>query len=107
TRETHIARGVRTANLPCRRCLLPHWKRNPLPRSQPMNDHTSQARQTVTLFATDASANGAASADRQRVEHLAGQLGLAPAQVSAVHAVITWAVFLRPSTDCGDREHLR
>src|SRR5258707_14327264 len=72
-----------------------------------MNDHNSTATPTVTLFAANASANGTASAERQRVEHLTGRLGLGRAQTSAVQAVMTWAVFLRPSTDQPDREGLR
>ena len=72
-----------------------------------MNDDTSPATATVTLFAADASANGTASAERQQVEHLTGRLGLGRAQLSAVQGVMTWAVFLRPSTDPGDRECLR
>src|SRR5947209_2831886 len=72
-----------------------------------MNDHHSPATETITLFAADASANGTASAERQRVEHLTGRLGLGRAQLSVVQAVMTWAIFLRPSTDRGDRESLR
>jgi flagellar biosynthesis GTPase FlhF len=63
--------------------------------------------ETVTLFATDAPANGTGTAERQRLEHLARRLGLDRAQLSAVHAVMTWAVFLRPSTARDDRERLR
>jgi MoxR-like ATPase len=61
----------------------------------------------ATLFAPEASANGTMPAERQRVEELAARLGLGRAQLSALHAVMTWAVFLRPSTDPHDREALR
>lgn len=71
-----------------------------------MHEHPSP-EEAVTLFAVDASANGAVTAERQRLEHLASRLGLGRAQLSAVDAVMTWAVFLRPSTDRHDREHLR
>src|SRR5947209_8127083 len=71
-----------------------------------MNDPTASAPETVTLFAAKVSANGVAD-ERQRVEHLARRLGLDRAQFSAVQAVMTWAVFLRPSTDPDDRERLR
>src|SRR5262249_1252614 len=76
--------------------------RKPLPGKPPMNDPTSPAKDMVTLFAADAAANGTASAG-QRLAHLTGRLGLGPAQVSAVHAVMTWAVFLRPSTEAPER----
>jgi hypothetical protein len=72
-----------------------------------MHDHTFPAQEMVTLFATHVSANGKGTADIQNVEHLASLLGLGRAQLSAVQAVMTWAVFLRPSTDRQDRECLR
>src|SRR5262249_38457656 len=72
-----------------------------------MNDHPPPATETITLFAANGSANGTASAEPQGVEHLTSRLGLGRAQLSAVQAVMTWAVFLRPSTDKGDRENLR
>src|SRR2546421_664600 len=72
-----------------------------------MNDHTSAAGQLVTLFAANPAANGTMTAELQRVERLTERLGLDRAQVSAVHAVMTWAAFLRPSTDPHDRERLR
>ena len=72
-----------------------------------MHDLTSTATEAVTLFAADASADGTMTAERRRVEHLASRLGLDREQLSAVHAVMTWAVFLRPSTDPDDRERLR
>jgi hypothetical protein len=72
-----------------------------------MHDPTSPAAEVVTLFAADVPADGTATAERQRVEHLARRLGLGPARLSAVHAVMTWAAFLRPSTDRRDRESLR
>jgi MoxR-like ATPase len=71
-----------------------------------MHDHTPP-EEAVTLFAVDASANGPVTAERQRVEHLARQLGLDRTQLSAVHAVMTWATFLRPSTGSHEREQLR
>jgi hypothetical protein len=63
--------------------------------------------ETVPFVAAEASANGTETADRQRIEHLARRLRLDRAQLSAVQAVMTWAVFLRPSTDPRDREDLR
>jgi hypothetical protein len=71
-----------------------------------MDEHTQSATKRITLFAPETSVNGTA-AERKHVEQLAARLGLGPAQLSALHAVMTWAVFLRPSTDPGDREHLR
>src|SRR5215469_17046889 len=71
-----------------------------------MHDHTPH-EEAVTLFAADESANGTVTAERQRVEHLARRLGLDRTQLSAVHAVMTWAVFLRPATDSRQREQLR
>ncbi len=71
-----------------------------------MHEHTSPATETLTLFAAGAGANGA-TAERRRVEDLAKRLGLGRPQLSAVQAVMTWAVFLRPSTDRSDRESLR
>src|SRR5262249_49057352 len=75
--------------------------------NQPMHDQTSSAMETVTLFAANASANAAVAAERERVERLARQLRLDRARLSAVDAVMTWAAFLRPSTDQADRERLR
>src|SRR5262249_58078320 len=72
-----------------------------------MNDHPPPATETITLFAANGSANGTASAEPQGVEHLTSRLGLGRAQLSAVQAVMTRAVFLRPSPDKGDRENLR
>jgi hypothetical protein len=72
-----------------------------------MNDPTSSATEAVTLFAASAPANGLATAELQRLEDLAKNLGLGRAQLSAVQAVMTWAVFLRPSTDRHDREQLK
>ncbi len=81
-----------------------------------MNDHPPPTpgprtgeidTETVTLFASEASADGPAAAVRRQVEELARRLGLGGAQVSAVHAVMTWAAFLRPGTEQGDRERLR
>jgi hypothetical protein len=72
-----------------------------------MHNHTSQATETFTLFAGDAFANGTRTVESQSIEHLARRLGLDRAQLSAVQAVMTWAVFLRPSTDQADRERLR
>src|SRR5262245_50112647 len=98
--------GWRTS--PAVRLSFQGGKRNTLtPDYQPMNDPTSQAAETVNLFAADPSANGTVTAERRLVEQLTRQLGLDRAQTSAVHAVMTWAVFLRPSTDRDDREHLR
>lgn len=72
-----------------------------------MHQHTPQTMEMVTLYAADASANGRGAAESQIVEHLARRLGLDRARLSAVQAVMTWAVFLRPSTDRDDRERLR
>jgi hypothetical protein len=70
-----------------------------------MDEHTPA--ETATLFAPEVSANGSATAERHRVEQLVAELGLGPNQLSALRAVIAWAVFLRPSTDPHDRECLR
>src|SRR5262245_61732240 len=72
-----------------------------------MHKHTSPPTETVIRFGADVSANGTATAESQSVEHLARRLGLDRSRLSAVQAVMTWAVFLRPSTDRDDREHLR
>src|ERR1700756_3730528 len=71
-----------------------------------MDESTHPTTQTITLFAPAASMNGTA-AQQRHVEELAARLGLGRAQLSALHAVMTWAVFLRPSTDPRDRERLR
>ncbi|MBY0524501.1 MAG: AAA family ATPase [Gemmataceae bacterium] len=72
-----------------------------------MHEHTSATNEMLRLFAADACADGTATAERQRVEQLAKRLGLDRAQLSAAQAVMTWAAFLRPSTDRCDREPLR
>ena len=72
-----------------------------------MHDPISPVLETVALFAAGGSANGTAAAECQRVEHLATRLELDRARLSAVQAVMTWAVFLRPTTDRGQRECLR
>src|SRR6516162_7676715 len=71
-----------------------------------MDEHTHAAA-TVTLFAPEASPNGTVAAEQKHVEQLATHLGLGRDQLSALHAVMAWAVFLRPSTAQGDRERLR
>jgi hypothetical protein len=63
--------------------------------------------ETVTLFSVDGPANGTMAAERQSVEELARRLGLDRARLSAVQAVMTWAVLLRPSTAPADRDRLR
>ena len=82
-------------------------RETPYPENPPMQDYTSQATETFTLFAVDPFSNGTRTAESQSIEHLARRLGLDRAQFSAVQAVMTWAVFLRPSTDQADRERLR
>src|SRR5438445_12343778 len=72
-----------------------------------MDEHLQPVKETITLFAAEASASGTMTAEQQGVEQLAAQLGLGGAQLSALHAVMAWAVFLRPSTDPDDRERLR
>ncbi|MGH7222054.1 MAG: hypothetical protein ACRELF_02390, partial [Gemmataceae bacterium] len=72
-----------------------------------MHNPTSQATETFTLFAVDAFTEGMKTAQNPSIDHLARQLGLDRAQLSAMQAVMTWAVFLRPSTDQADRERLR
>jgi MoxR-like ATPase len=72
-----------------------------------MDEHTHPASEAITLFAPGASADGAVTAEEQRVEQLAARLGLGRAQLSALHAVTAWAVLLRPATDPRDRERLR
>jgi MoxR-like ATPase len=63
-----------------------------------MYDPTPHAMETVPLPVT---------ASRQSIDHLARRLGLGRTQLSAVQAVMTWAAFLRSSTDPCDREDLR
>src|SRR5262249_28869958 len=72
-----------------------------------MDEHTYPTTEAVTLFAPRASTNGTVAAEQQRVEQLAVGLGLGRPQLSALHAVMAWAVFLRPSTNPGDRARLR
>jgi MoxR-like ATPase len=72
-----------------------------------MHEPTRPTTETITLFAPLASANGTVTTEQQRVEQLAARLGLGRAQLSALHAVMTWAVFLRPSTDPRDRDRVR
>jgi hypothetical protein len=72
-----------------------------------MDESTQPTPQTVNLFAPAASLNGTVAAEQRHVEELAARLGLGRAQLSALHAVMTWAVFLRPSTDPRDRERVR
>lgn len=71
-----------------------------------MNDLEVTTTGPLTLFADAWSKNGTAG-DWRRVEELTRALRLKPAHVSAVHAVMTWAVFLRPSTPPTERERLR
>src|SRR5262249_34430900 len=78
------------------------WTRNP--ESDPMDNHLYSATTTLTLFASEASANGKVTAAQRRIEELAARLGLDRARLSALHAVMTWAAFLRPSTEPRDRE---
>jgi hypothetical protein len=66
----------------------------------------ANATEAITLF-TPGTTTGVVSTTRQRVQELAGELGLSGPQLSAVHGTMTWAVFLRPSTPQRDRETLR
>src|SRR3977135_878903 len=72
-----------------------------------MHEHIQSTTETVTLFALEASATGTMTAEQRHIEQLAAGLGLSRPQLSALHAVMTWAAFLRPSTTSGDRERLR
>src|SRR4051794_1092241 len=72
-----------------------------------MDDHTKPTTETVPLFTPLASANGSASAEQRHIEELAARLGLGRPQLSALQAVMSWAVFLRPTTPPDDRERLR
>jgi hypothetical protein len=72
-----------------------------------MDEHPHLAAETATLFASEASATGAMTAEQKHVEYLAAQLGIDGARLSALRAVMTWAAFLRPSTDPDDRQRLR
>jgi hypothetical protein len=72
-----------------------------------MEEYRHTAAETIALFATRDSANGTAATEQQRIEQLAARLGLGRARLSALRAVMTWAVFLRPSTEPQDRECLR
>jgi hypothetical protein len=72
-----------------------------------MHEPFHPAMETVTLFASEPAANGKVTAQQELVEQLAGRLGLSGDQLSALHAVMAWAVLLRPSTDAHDRESLR
>ena len=71
-----------------------------------MDEHTHPAAEMVTLFPPPAAVAGTGAAE-QHVEQLAARLGLGRAQLSALHAVMAWAAFLRPSTAPRDREALR
>lgn len=76
-----------------------------------MHKHTRPAAaaeaEPANLFAPGASSAGTETAERRRVEELAAQLGLSRPQLSALNAVATWAVLLRPSTSPRDREQVR
>jgi MoxR-like ATPase len=72
-----------------------------------MDESTHSTTELFTLFAPEASVSGAVAAELHRVEELAAGLGLSRAQLSALRAVMAWAVFLRSSTDECDRERLR
>src|SRR5262245_15921474 len=72
-----------------------------------MQEHSHPATATVTLSALEVSGNTTLMGEQQRVAELAELWGLGHAQRSALHAVTAWAVFLRPTTDPSDREHLR
>ncbi len=72
-----------------------------------MDEHPHTMTEPVTLFSPEASAGGSAAAEQQHIEELAARLGLGRPQLSALHAVMTWAAFLRPSTEPHDRERLR
>jgi MoxR-like ATPase len=72
-----------------------------------MHDPSTPAAEALSLFATVPPANETVAAERRRVEQMARRLGLDRAQLSAAHAVVTWAVFLRTSTDRRDRDALR
>lgn len=72
-----------------------------------MRDHISSVTEIVTLFDAEGPEHGLLNEERERVNRLARRLGLTADQVSAVHAVMTWAAFLRPDTSRGDRERLR
>src|SRR5262245_42302457 len=74
------------------------------PSEQPVMDERTHPTETVTLFAPP---HGALAAEQRRVEQLAARLGLGRTQLSAFHAVMSWATLLRPSTDARDREALR
>jgi hypothetical protein len=70
-----------------------------------MHDLTSSATETISLFAVDACAKE--TAERQDIDNLARRLGLDQTRLSAVQAIMTWAVFLRPATACSERDCLR
>src|ERR1041384_7759510 len=72
-----------------------------------MDKHTHPGTGMITLFGPEASANGNVPAEQERIDQLAARLGLGRAQLSALHAVMRWAVFLRQSTNPCDREALR
>src|SRR5262245_28919356 len=72
-----------------------------------MDESTHPAAETITLFAPEASPTGTATAEQQGVEELAARLGLDRTRLSALHAVMAWAAFLRPSTDARERDRLR
>jgi MoxR-like ATPase len=72
-----------------------------------MDPHTHPTTAAIPLFAHAAPASGAVPAQEQRIEQLAARLGLGRAQLSALHAVMAWAAFLRPGTPPADRERLR
>src|SRR5258708_7508341 len=72
-----------------------------------MDQHPQATTATAALFTLETYANGALPAEQQHLADLAAQLALGRPQLSALHAVMAWAVFLRPSTDPAERERLR
>lgn len=71
------------------------------------NTNTTPTNDKITLFSLETSQKSDLLDDQKDIEKLARELGLSGSQLSALHAVMTWATFLRASTPAPDRERLR
>jgi hypothetical protein len=72
-----------------------------------MKEDTHPATETDTLLAALTAVSETLTAQQRHVEQQAAQMGLGRAQLSSLQAVLTWAVFLRPSTQPHVRACLR
>ncbi len=73
-----------------------------------MKHHESASlEEKITLFSTEADVGATLKEEQQRVAEMATQLGLKSEQLSALQAVMKWAVLLRNSTPTSEKEKLR